>query len=135
MLSPAQALGRAIKRLQYRHHRALDARLLELGGSLAQWDALRAIAAHPEASSHELAEATFQTDQSFGELARRLVAKALVERRAGKGRVVGYSLTEAGRAMLALGNEVAESVLAQSLAPLGADERRQLQALIDRLLE
>ena len=36
-------LGRAVKQLQYRHHRGMDRRLRDAGTSLAQWDALRAI--------------------------------------------------------------------------------------------
>src|ERR1700731_1558108 len=53
--------------------RALDSKLIEIGTTLAQWDALRAIDRHPESSSHKLAGLTFQTDQSFGALANRMV--------------------------------------------------------------
>jgi hypothetical protein len=65
-------LGQAVKRLQHRHHRTVDARLV-------QRDALRAISRHPNASSHRLAQLTFQTDQSFGTLAVRLVARGLID--------------------------------------------------------
>src|SRR5207249_98017 len=63
-----QDLGRAVKQLQYRHHRGMDSRLRAAGTSLPQWDALRAISRRPSSSAHALAEMTFQTDQSFGAL-------------------------------------------------------------------
>ncbi len=129
-----QALGRSIKQLQYRQHRALETRLLAVGASLAQWDALRAIEKNPGASSHDLAEQTFQTDQSFGALATRLAEKALVEREPGKGRVIGYRLTAAGREVLRRSNLAAEEVLSRCFAPLAEDERQRLFSLISRLL-
>ena len=135
MAISVQALGRAIKQLQYKHHRVLETRLVAIGASLAQWDALRAIEQKPGASSHDLAELTFQTDQSFGALATRLAAKGLVERNPGKGRVIGYRLTEKGAELLRRGNAAADEALAQSFAPLGEEERRRLHKLIARLLD
>ena len=131
MPSKLQPLGRAVKRLQHKHHRALDARLVEIGTTLAQWDALRAIDQHPESSSHKLAGMTFQTDQSFGALANRMVDRGLIERVAGGGRVLLHRLTPAGRAALEQGHVVADEVLAQSFAPLTAAQRRQLQELLE----
>src|SRR5258708_2937798 len=80
-----ETLGRAVKQVQYRHHRALDTRLAAVHTTLAQWDALRAIDRNPGASAHTLAIETFQSDQSFGTLANRLAAQALISRRAGRG--------------------------------------------------
>ncbi|SJZ79841.1 MarR family winged helix-turn-helix transcriptional regulator [Consotaella salsifontis] len=135
MSNTVELLGRAIKELQTRHHRALDSRLTMIGSSLAQWDALRAIAHCPGASSHALARYTFQTDQSFGALVARLVDKGLVSRSAGRGRALAYSLTESGEAMFEHGRSIVEDVLTQSFAPLGEDERKHLAHLLDRLLE
>ncbi|WP_158813152.1 MarR family winged helix-turn-helix transcriptional regulator [Methylocapsa sp. S129] len=129
-----QALGRAIKQLQYKHHRALETRLVAIGASLAQWDALRAIEQNPGASSHDLAELTFQTDQSFGALATRLAAKGLVEREPGKGRVIGYCLKTKGAELLRRGDAATEEELTRSFAPLSEEDRRRLQKLLDRLL-
>src|ERR1043166_4841201 len=64
-----EVLGRAVKQVQYRHHRALDTALAGVNSALAQRDARRAIARDPGASAHALAVATFQSDQSFGTLA------------------------------------------------------------------
>jgi len=127
-------LGRAVKQLQSRHHRAIESRLLAVGSSLAQWDALRAIDRNPGATSHALATYTFQTDQSFGALAARLLEKGLVQRAQGKGRAVSYELTSTGRDILAVGTKIADDVLAESFAPLDEAERETLFSLLSRLL-
>src|SRR5205085_3402786 len=106
MVVEIQDLGQTIKRLQHRHHRTLDARLAPLGITLVQWDALRAISRHPNASSHRLAQLTFQTDQSFGALATRLVARGLINRVTGAGRALRDCLTPAGEAVLSEGYPV-----------------------------
>ena len=134
MPSDLQPLGLAIKRVQHRHHRTLDAALIEVGTTLAQWDALRAIARHPESSSHKLAGLTFQTDQSFGALANRMVDRGLIRRVAGEGRAILHHLTREGEAMLDAGNAVADRLLAASFSPLTKAERQQLHALLTKLL-
>ena len=128
-----QQLGRAVKAAQYRHHRTLDRELAAVGTTLPQWDALRAIARHPGSSAHWLAGETFQSDQAFGTLANRLVAQGLVVRSPGQGRRVDHDLTDAGRAMLAAGNTVADRVLEHSFGSLGARERETLFALLERV--
>jgi DNA-binding MarR family transcriptional regulator len=135
MPSDLQPLTLAIKRVQYKHHRALDSKLIEIGTTLAQWDALRAIDRHPESSSHKLAGLTFQTDQSFGALANRMVDRELIQRIGGVGRAILHRLTPAGEAMLRDGHVVVNKVLAKSLAPLTAAERQQLHGLLNRLLD
>jgi len=134
MPSDLQPLGLAIKRVQHRHHRTLDAALIGIGTTLSQWDALRAIARHPGSSSHKLAGLTFQTDQSFGALANRMVERGLIRRVAGEGRAILHHLTPDGEAMLEGGNAVADQMLAASFAPLSKAERGQLQALLAKLL-
>ena len=134
MVVELQDLGQTIKRLQHRHHRALDARFAPLGTTLVQWDALRAISRHPDASSHRLAQLTFQTDQSFGALAGRLVARGLIERIPGPGRALRHRLTPAGEALLNEGHTVVNEVLSVSFSPLTATERDMLYDLLSRLL-
>jgi DNA-binding MarR family transcriptional regulator len=131
---PLDELGRAIKQLQYRHHRGLDRRLRGAGTSLAQWDALRAISKRPGASAHALAEITFQSDQSFGSLAKRLLKRGLIERVAGRGRAIGHRLTPAGEAALRKGYAATGPVLEASLRPLSARQREDLYRLISRAL-
>lgn len=127
-------LGRAVKQLQSLHHRAIETRLIAIGSSLAQWDALRAIERNPGATSHALAIYTFQTDQSFGALAARLLEKGLVRRAQGKGRAVCYELTAYGAKILGTGTEIADEVLARFFAPLNETERETLFSLLGRLL-
>src|SRR5690348_15259684 len=86
----------AVKRLQHRHHRALSRALAPLGLSLVQWDTLRHLHREPDSSLHDLAELTFQTDQSFGSLAVRMVDRGLIERVPGPGRAVKHRLTAHG---------------------------------------
>jgi DNA-binding MarR family transcriptional regulator len=131
-MADLETLGRRIKQVQYRHHRALDAGLATVGTTLAQWDALRAIGRTPGASAHHLAIETFQSDQSFGALASRLVTKGLIERRPGHGRRIEHRLTPAGARTLAVGHPVAEAVLGSSFADLSERERSTLLALLLR---
>ncbi len=134
MATDLKPLGLAIKRVQHRHHRTLDAAFIGIGTTLAQWDALRAIATHPDSSAHKLAGLTFQTDQAFGTLANRLLDRGLIRREAGEGRAIRHRLTPEGERMLEAGFAVADGVLAASFAPLDAAERRQLHALLAKML-
>lgn len=135
MTSDLESLGRAVKQVQYRHHRALDSRLAAVGTTLAQWDALRAIGRHPGASAHLLAVETFQSDQSFGTLANRLAAQDLIARRPGQGRRIEHRLTPVGQKVLRAGRPVAREVLAASFAGLSEAERSTLLELLVRVLD
>ena len=129
-----ETLGHAVKRLQHRHHRAADTRLTPLGITLVQWDALRAIEQHPNASAHRLAQLTFQTDQSFGALASRMVERGLIDRFTGSGRALHHRLTPLGESMLTKGHTVLNGVLVESFSPLLPAELDTLYDLLTRLL-
>jgi DNA-binding MarR family transcriptional regulator len=130
-----QATGRLLKRAQYRNHRSADRALASVGTSLAQWDALRAISESPASSAHDLAVATFQSDQAFGTLANRLEAQGLITRTSGRGRRVEHALTEAGERMFAAGLEVTREVSERSFAGLTASEVMVLRDLLERVGE
>ena len=130
-----EGLGRNVKRLQHWHHRTADTRLSPLGITLVQWDALRAINRHPNASAHRLAQLTFQTDQSFGTLANRLVARGWIERVSGPGRAIRHHLTPAGEDLLSKGHSVFKEVLSESFSPLSPPELATFNDLLTRLLE
>lgn len=134
MSSQLEQLGLAIKKVQSRHHRALDARLLRLGVSLVQWNALREIDRNPGSSAHRLAELTFNSDQAFGTLTTRLLRLGFIERQPGPGRAYTHGLTKSGKEMLAKGQEVMQSVLTASFAPLSQKERAALAQILDKLL-
>jgi DNA-binding MarR family transcriptional regulator len=119
-----------VKRLQHRHHRALTAALADLGVSLVQWDTLRHLGRRPDASLHDLAQLTFQTDQSFGSLATRMADRGLIERVEGPGRAVRHRLTERGEQLRAAGQKRVDQMIGKSLSGLTAD---QIDALGDLL--
>lgn len=125
-----QDVGLAVKRLQWRHHREANQRLSAAGLSLVQWDVLRHLANNPGASLHALAQLTFQTDQSMGELAGRMVARGLIERVDGPGRAVRHRLTAEGEHARAAGARVMDGVLADSLGRLAPDELTTLHRLL-----
>ncbi|HEX7301932.1 MarR family winged helix-turn-helix transcriptional regulator [Lentzea sp.] len=124
----------AVKRLQHRHHRALSKALAPLGLSLVQWDTLRHLHRNPDASLHDLAVLTFQTDQSFGSLATRMADRGLVERVPGPGRPVRHRLTEEGERLRAAGQELADGVVDLSFRHLSADQVDQLGELLHAAL-
>lgn len=127
-------VGLAVKRLQHRHHRALSRALAPLGISLVQWDTLRHLARNPDASLHDLAVLTFQTDQSFGSLATRMASRGLIERIPGPGRAVRHRLTEEGERLLAAGQRLADGVLDASFGNLTEEQLDQLGDLLDLAL-
>ncbi|HEY3688093.1 MAG TPA: MarR family transcriptional regulator [Streptosporangiaceae bacterium] len=124
----------AVKRLQYRHHRALSRALTPLGLSLVQWDTLRHLHRNPDASLHDLAVLTFQTDQSFGSLAARMAHRGLIERVPGPGRAVRHRLTEDGARLRAAGQAAVDVVLKSSFHALTPAQLDQLGALLDAAL-
>ncbi|WP_066039273.1 MarR family winged helix-turn-helix transcriptional regulator [Herbiconiux solani] len=135
MATPLELLGQAIKRAQYRNHRTMDAALRDIGVSLVQWDALRAIERMPGASGHDLAVVTFQSDQAFGTLANRLVDRGLVARTAGRGRRLEHVLTDDGRQVLADGHAIAGDVLDDLFTPLPEPDRATLLRLLQTLTD
>jgi DNA-binding MarR family transcriptional regulator len=134
MTRPIQAIGLSVKRLQMRHHRALNAGLAPLGISLVQWDALRHLGENPGASLHDLALLTFQTDQSFGTLAARMIQRGLIERVPGPGRAVHHRLTEKGQALHRAGGQVVETVLRESFATLTQEQLAAFDELLRQVL-
>ena len=125
-----QDVGLAVKRLQWRHHRESNKRLGAVGLSLVQWDVLRHLHRTPDLSLHAVAELTFQTDQSMGELARRMIERGLLARVDGAGRAVRHRLTPLGERAYADGAGIFEGVLTESIGRLTAAERKLLHDLL-----
>ncbi|MET9254628.1 MarR family winged helix-turn-helix transcriptional regulator [Streptomyces sp. NPDC003717] len=131
MTPSLQDVGLAVKRLQWRHHRENNRALgAATGLSLVQWDVLRHLHQRPDASLHALAQLTFQTDQSMGELARRMADRGLITRQEGAGRAVRHHLTEEGEAAYRAGAEVVEGVLTATLGRLSPGELATLHELL-----
>jgi DNA-binding MarR family transcriptional regulator len=125
-----QDVGLAVKRLQWRHHRAANTRLMAIGLSLPQWDVLRHLDANPDASLHRLAELTFQTDQSMGAMAGRMIDRGLLERVEGPGRAVRHRLTAAGQDLRKQGSDLTDMVLRETLGHLSEAELSILYTLL-----
>jgi DNA-binding MarR family transcriptional regulator len=128
-------IGLSVKRLQMRHHRTANERLAPLGISLVQWDALRHLHENPGASLHDLAQLTFQTDQSFGTLAARMIDRGLIERVPGPGRAVRHRLTDRGKELREQAGASLRVVLAESFSALTDDELQTFGDLLARVLE
>jgi DNA-binding MarR family transcriptional regulator len=111
-------IGRSVKRLQMRHHRALNEALTPLGLTIVQWDALRHIDENPGASLHLLAELTYQSDQAFGTLAGRMIERGFIERVVTPGRAVQHRLTKLGTSQLERGTELVAETLESSFSAL-----------------
>ena len=127
-------IGLAVKRLQVRHHRTADARLAPLGLTLVQWDALRHLHENPDASLHDLAQLTFQTDQAFGTLATRMIGRGLIERVPGPGRAVRHRLTSRGESLREEATIILRDVLTSSFAPLTQAELDTFGDYLERLV-
>jgi DNA-binding MarR family transcriptional regulator len=135
MTSPLPTTGLSVKRLQMRHHRALNAGLAPLGVSLVQWDALRHLDENPGASLHDLALLTFQSDQAFGTLAGRMIQRGLIQRVPGPGRAVRHRLTEKGSSLRSQGDAIYARVIQESFAALTPAELATLDSLLARVLD
>src|SRR3954452_18261790 len=131
MVRSAQDVALAVKRVQHRHQRALTAALADLGVSLVQWDTLRHLDRHPDASLHDLARLTFQTDQSFGSLATRMVDRGLIERVPGPGRAARHRITARGEEIRRAGDARVGAVARRSFAALTPDQIDRLGELLD----
>jgi DNA-binding MarR family transcriptional regulator len=130
-----QDVGLAVKRLQWRHHREANRRLSARAGlSLVQWDVLRHVHRSPGASLHALATLTFQTDQSMGELAKRMIERGLLRRAEGAGRAVHHQLTEDGLAAYEAGSGIVDEVLSGTIGRLTDQERTELLGLLEKAL-
>jgi DNA-binding MarR family transcriptional regulator len=127
-------VGLSIKRVQHHNHREINKRLRVLGISLVQWDTLRHISQQPNASMHDLALLTFQSDQAFGTLAIRMQKQGLIMKNNGRGRVITISLTNKGIEFQHLGNDIVEKVLAETFAPLGESQLKTLDTLLFQIL-
>ena len=130
-----QEVGLAVKRLQWRHHREANRRLIARAGlSLVQWDVLRHLNDNPGASLHALATLTFQTDQSMGELAKRMIDRGLLQRIDSDGRAVNHGLTTNGLAAYEAGSGIVDEVMDETIGTLSAEEQATLLDLLDRAL-
>ena len=130
-----ETIGLLIKHIQHRNFRLLEDKLVPLGISMTQWNALRTIDRYPRTCMHRLARLTFNSDQAFGTLAARLLRLDLIERKSGPGRVSLHALTPKGEYLLRSGRVLVQEVLAETFSPLSDAECATLTALLSKLLD
>lgn len=133
-MASVHEIARAVKQLQWKHHSEASKQLADLDVSLPQWDVLRRLHDAPDASLHDLAQLTFQTDQSMGSLATRMIARGLIERIDGPGRAIRHRLTPAGERIREEGADLFAAVLTASLDTLSPSERSTLLKLLTKAL-
>src|SRR5215469_12542793 len=115
--------------------RGIDERLGRHAMSMSQWRALQAISDNPGLPLRRLARLTGHSDQAFGTLMARLIARGFVARRRGNGRATAHEVTVLGKVMLSGANEIAHEVLTLLFLPLSEGDRQSLQILLRRVLQ
>jgi DNA-binding MarR family transcriptional regulator len=103
--------------------------------TLVQWNALREINRNPEQPLRQLARLTFNSDQAFGALATRLVARGYVKRRSGFGRATIHELTSLGKSSLGKADNVVHEVVTSSFAELSKQDRDSLHSMLSKILQ
>jgi len=131
-----QALD-AIRRIVRALRESSRAAERSVGIGAAQLFVLQRLAAEPALSLNELAARTFTHQSSVSVVVTRLVERGLVARARGDddARRVSLSVTAAGRALLGRAPSAAQDRLLAGLGLLGPTARRQLAALLGRLVD
>jgi DNA-binding MarR family transcriptional regulator len=130
-----EELDRLVRAVHHVCHKGIDERLGRHGISVVQWHALQAISDNPGLALRRLARLTGHSDQAFGALVARLLARGYVTRRRGNGRATTHEMTVLGTVMLSGANEIAHRVLTLLFLPLSEGDRQSLQVLLGRVLK
>jgi DNA-binding MarR family transcriptional regulator len=137
MDNDAIELAVLLRRAQLRKQAACDAALARWDLTLPQWGILRAIADHPDSSTHDLAHTTGQSDQAAGAGVARLERRGLLQRRNVSGKAILHRLTPAGQKMLTRSDKTVAAVMGGALAGFTDKEiatlRKQLRQLAEAL--
>jgi len=130
-----EELNRLVLEVHHVCRRGIDERLGRHGISVVQWRALQAISDNPGLPLRRLARLTGHSDQAFGTLVARLLARGFVARRRGNGRATTHEVTVLGTVMLSVANEIAHAVLTLLFLPLTEGDRQSLRVLLNRVLQ
>lgn len=121
-------LTRADQKIQ----RVAAQQLRDAGLSTAQFDVLAHVGAKEGLAQQALADALLVTKGNVCQLLDRMEASGVLERRP-EGRTNRVYLTEQGRALYRRIVPAHESLIAEQLSALSAEEQRQLLGLLRRL--
>lgn len=123
-----------VKRAETACRSGLEASLPDLGVTPSQYTTLSLLASQDQ-SSADLARRAGVSPQSMSEIISLLEKKHLIARTENPEhrRILIIQLTQAGRDLLALCNEVADRLEAQLLEGLNADDVAVLRRALDRI--
>jgi DNA-binding MarR family transcriptional regulator len=131
-MSPALLAWLRLARVYHKVDRASVAAMRQRGLTLAQFDVLAQVGAHPGATQQELADALLVTKGNVCQLLDRLEAAGLLVRRQ-EGRANRVSLTAEGRRLHDAAVPAQETLVAERFAALSPNEQRQLLGLLRKL--
>ncbi|MFI8106425.1 MarR family winged helix-turn-helix transcriptional regulator [Streptomyces sp. NPDC086023] len=106
-----------------------------MGFTLGQWTVMRELRRTPGASASELARAAGHTPQACGAILKQLQADGIVERTAGRGRIVENRLTAHGTEVTDETIGKVDAVLRPALEEFGHDNLDTYLGLAARLIE
>lgn len=121
-------LARVYQKIDARSERFFRAQ----GLNTAQFDVLAKVGAASGITQQELADALLVTKGNISQLLHRMEHEGLIARRQ-VGRTNCLTLTERGRALFERAVPAQEAMVAGLLAPLTADEQRELLRLLRKL--
>jgi DNA-binding MarR family transcriptional regulator len=133
----ARHTGFLISRVGHIARKQIAGRIESQGLTMRMWGALNVLDAEGEITQHALCKGIGIDPSSMVATIDELEAKGLVERRRNPNdrRAHALHVTAEGREALARGRELAGQAEDDLLAPLHADERAQLHALLLRLAQ
>jgi DNA-binding MarR family transcriptional regulator len=135
MDSDAIDIALLLWRAQLRKRAACDAALARWDLTLPQWGVLRAVASHPDSSTHDLALATGQSDQAAGAVVARLERRGLLQRRNVSGKAILHRLTPAGKKMLSKSDKTVSDVVGAALSGFTVKEIATLRTQLGQFAE
>jgi DNA-binding MarR family transcriptional regulator len=132
----AKHTGFLLSRMGLVAQKGFSGHLEQLGLNTRMWGALNVLDAEGAITQHALGKSTGIDPSSMVATIDELEKRGLVERRAHPTdrRAHALHVTELGRETLAQGRKLARQAQEELLAPLSADERRQLHDLLLRLV-
>lgn len=129
-------IGYRLKVAQHAQRRLMDAALRKHGLTVPQYAALSILADHPGASNADLARRSFVTPQTMTDILGALHRAGFVRRtpHPAHGRILQYSLTDAGELARQRADAAVMEIELRMLAPLSASDRAALLDLLNRCI-
>lgn len=126
-----------IKRLEAASRLLLEAELRDLDMTPSQYTTLSMLAGHAESSSSDLARRVLVTPQSMSEMITALDRKGLIKRKESERnrRVLGISLSPAGRALLEKAEARVDQLEAGMFASLEPEQLESMRESLSQVLK